>query len=267
MNTSRLQEICSEVKNISEETARFIKSQVGLVTSTDIEAKAKNSLVSYVDKQAESMLVAKLSTLIPNPGFITEEDTVVNSRAEYTWIIDPLDGTTNFLQGIPVFSVSVALARDGEIVVGCVVDIMQEQSYYAWKGGGAWVDGKPIHVSTTQLIEDSVLATGFPYYSPDRLHHLANLFHDVLLACRAIRRLGSAALDMTYVACGKFDGFYETDLNAWDVAAGTLLVREAGGVVTDFEGNGDFVAQRKIIASNGPLHEPITEILSRHQLV
>jgi len=267
MNTSRLQEICSEVKSISEETARFIKSQVGLVTSNDIEAKAKNSLVSYVDKQAESMLVEKLTPIVPNPGFITEEDTVANSRAEYTWIIDPLDGTTNFLQGIPVFSVSVALAHNGEVVVGCVIDIMQDDSYYAWKGGGAWLNGKQIYVSDISDIGDAVLATGFPYYSPDKLHHLAHLFHDVLLACRAIRRLGSAALDMTYVACGKFDAFYETDLNAWDVAAGTLLVREAGGLVTDFEGNGNFVSDRKIIVTNGKLHESVTAILSRHQLV
>ena len=267
MNDTKLRELCLQVREISEETAAFIRSKVGMVGTSEIEFKDRNSLVSYVDKTAEQMLVDRLSVLVENPGFITEEDTVDNNRAEYTWVIDPLDGTTNFLQGIPIFSVSVALSHNGEVILGCVVDVMQHQSFYAWKGGGTWVNGEPVRVSNVGKLSDAIIATGFPYYSPDRLHRLAILFHDILLASRGIRRLGSAALDMTYVACGRMDCFYETDLNAWDVAAGTILVREAGGTVTDFDGQGDFVATRKIIASNSLLHDAVTEILMRNQPV
>lgn len=264
MDHTALQALTVEVCNASRKAADFIRSQVGKVENSQIEAKEQNSLVSYVDKNAERILVEALTPLVPSPGFITEEDTVQNSSNEYTWIIDPLDGTTNFLQQIPIFSVSVALAHNGEIIIGCVIDIMQNNCYYAWQGGGAWLNGKRIHVSKRSEMSESIIATGFPYYKPDTLHLLADLFREVLAHARGIRRLGSAALDMTYVACGKMDAFYETQLNAWDIGAGTILVREAGGTVTDFEGNGDFVTKRQLIASNTLLHPKIKEILGRH---
>jgi len=207
------------------------------------------------------MLVEDLSPLLSDPGFLTEEDTVANKKNDYTWIIDPLDGTTNFLQQIPIFSVSVGLSYKGEIILGTVVDIMQNDCYYAWENGGAWKDGKEIRVSETLDLKKAIVATGFPYFEPDKLMRLAELFKDVLTASRGIRRLGSAALDLTYVACGKMDVFYETSLNPWDIAAGTILVREAGGKVTDFQGVGDFVTKRQLIASNLHLHESISDVL------
>jgi myo-inositol-1(or 4)-monophosphatase len=264
MNSLSLPEITKLVCAASNKAADFIRSNVGEVSKDQIESKEQNSLVSYVDKTAEKILVEALTPIFPSPGFITEEDTVDNSRNEYTWIIDPLDGTTNFLQQIPIFSVSVGLAYQGEIIVGCVIDVMQDDCYYAWKGGGAWVNDKPIHVSGRSEMTEAIIATGFPYYEPDKLDKLTDLFREVLAKVRGIRRLGSAALDLTYVACGKMDAFYETQLNPWDIAAGTILVREAGGKVTDFSGNGDFVAKKQIIGSNGLLHQDVTDILARH---
>jgi myo-inositol-1(or 4)-monophosphatase len=264
MNAQTLAQITKQVCAASQKAATFIRSQVGEVSGDQIESKERNSLVSYVDKTAEKILVEALTPVLPSPGFQTEEDTVENSRNEFTWIIDPLDGTTNFLQQIPIFSVSVGLAHHGEIVVGCVIDVMQNDCYYAWREGGSWVNGKRIYVSKKDVMSEVIIATGFPYYEPDKLNKLTDLFREVLASVRGIRRLGSAALDLTYVACGKMDAFYETELNPWDIAAGTILVREAGGLVTDFSGNGDFVEKKQIIGSNGLLHQRVADILGRH---
>lgn len=255
MDSNALTALMPDVLQISRKAGDFIRTQVGLVQTSDIEEKDRNSLVSYVDKGAEKMLVEGLNRLLPQAGFVTEEDTIENLRAEHTWVIDPLDGTTNFLQQIPVFSVSVALAHHAEAVLGCVIDIMQGQAFYAWKGGGAWVDGKPIHTSSKTRIEESIIATGFPYYAPDNMARLTNIFMQFVSNARGVRRLGSAALDLAYTACGRFDGFYETTLKSWDIAAGVILVREAGGIVTDFDGGGDFIRKEQLVATNGHLHE------------
>ncbi|MDX1407079.1 MAG: inositol monophosphatase family protein [Saprospiraceae bacterium] len=262
-----MKEVCASVAHIAGEAAAFIRSQVGKVVAEQVESKEQNSLVSYVDKRAEEILVTALTPLVPSPGFVTEEDTVDNNHSEYTWIIDPLDGTTNFLQQIPIFSVSVALIHHGEAVLGCVVDIMQDETYTAWRDGGAWCNGQPIHVSKTPTISESIIATGFPYHKPGALVSLVDVFQGFLTQARGIRRLGSAALDLTYVACGKMDGFYETTLNAWDIAAGTILVREAGGVVSDFDGKGEFVSKQAIVASNALIHQEMLTILNEHAVV
>lgn len=262
MDQKQLAELTPDIVQAAEAAGDFIRSQVGRVHAHEIEAKERNSLVSYVDKKAEEMLVGLLSELVPSPGFLTEEDTIDNTRSEFTWIIDPLDGTTNFLQQIPIFSVSVALAHHDEVIAGCVVDIMQEDTYFAWRGGGAWCGGKRLAVSTKKDLGEAIIATGFPYYSPDNLHRLVMVLETMLTRTRGIRRLGSAALDMTYVASGKMDGFYEMTLNPWDIAAGTILVREAGGIVTDFNGGGEFAKQGQVVASNKVLHTELLEILN-----
>lgn len=267
MEPMQLQVLSEQVNQIATQAATFIRSQVGQVVGDQIEAKERNSLVSYVDKKAEEILVGALTPLVPAPGFITEEDTVDNQRSEYTWIIDPLDGTTNFLQQIPIFSVSVALAHHGEVILGCVVDIMQDKCYSAWRGGGAWCNGERISVSGTADLGNAIIATGFPYFEPDSLISLIEVLQSFLSQARGMRRLGSAALDLTYVACGKMDGFYETTLNPWDIAAGTILVREAGGIVSDFEGEGEFVKKKAIVAANTHLHGPMLEILNTHATV
>ena len=262
MTENQLKDLCAQTSHVARSAADFIRSQVGLVADKQIETKERNSLVSYVDKKAEELLVAGLSALVPEAGFVTEEDTIKNFRNAYTWIIDPLDGTTNFLREIPIFSVSVALVHHDQVIVGCVVDIMQDACYYAWKDGGAWCDGRPISVSQIPRLDGCIIATGFPYYQPDHLSDLVEVLQRFLSDARGIRRLGSAALDLTYVACGKMDGFYETTLNVWDIAAGTLLVREAGGMVSDFSGGGEFARQQQIVASNGKIHEDMLSILN-----
>jgi myo-inositol-1(or 4)-monophosphatase len=266
MDQVTLSALIEDVGQAASDAAAFIRSEVGKVSSGEIEIKERNSLVSYVDKKAEMILVEALKSLLPDPGFITEEDTVDNSKCDYTWVIDPLDGTTNFLQEIPIFSVSVGLAYHGEFVLGYIVDIMHDDHYYAWKDGGAWLNGKRIHVSSTTDLSEAIVGTGFPYHDPGKLNVLAEMFQEVLIAARGIRRLGSAALDLAYVASGKLDAFYETTLNAWDIAAGVIIVREAGGTVTDFNDEGDFVSRKQLIASNSSLHNDLGTIVRRHLL-
>jgi myo-inositol-1(or 4)-monophosphatase len=243
---------------VAKEAASFIQSQAGKVKSDEIETKSRNSLVSYVDKTAEEILVKGLRAILPEAGFITEEETVQQSNAEYTWIIDPLDGTTNFLQQIPMYAVSVGLRHQHEIILGIVINIELHEVFYAWKGGGAWCNGLPIHVSTITQLEDAVVATGFPYASRDILPQLTSVFHHFLQHARGIRRLGSAAIDMAYVACGRFDAYYETSLHSWDIAGGIIIVEEAGGKVTDFAGTRDMLENGSIIAAPPAIQDAIT---------
>ena len=244
---------------VTAAAAEFIRSQAGKVTADDIETKSRNSLVSYVDKEAEKILVAGLAELIPDCGFITEEDTIERKPSEYTWVIDPLDGTTNFLQQIPIYSVSVGLLHDDQLVLGIVADVVLNETYYAWRGGGAWCNGKPIHVSNRTDVNDAVVATGFPYASSDVLPQLTATFDYFLKNARGMRRLGSAAIDLAYVACGRFDAYYEMTLNAWDIAGGIIIVEEAGGVVTDFKGGKDMLQNGQLIAAPSVLQASLTQ--------
>ena len=256
-----LKSILDQALLVADEAAAFIHSQAGHVTADDVVTKSRNSLVSYVDQKAEEILVRGLGKIIPEAGFITEEGTVRQEKSSYTWIIDPLDGTTNFLQQIPVYSVSVALLHDNEIVLGIVADVEQKENYYAWKGGGAWCNGRRIFVSKRTNIQDAVVATGFPYAARDVLPQLTAIFDFFLKNARGIRRLGSAAIDLAYVACGRFDVYYETTLNAWDIAAGIILVEEAGGVVTDFEGKNGMLDSGRVIAAPLHIHDTVTGLI------
>ena len=244
-----------------EEAAAFIRSQAGKVSEQEVETKEHNSLVSYVDKTAEEILVTGLRAILPGAGFITEEKTTQQEESNYTWIIDPLDGTTNFLQNIPMYCVSVGLTHNGELVVGIVSDVVHRETYYAWKGGGAWCNGVPISVSDRALVADAVVATGFPYAAKNISPQLVDVFEYFLKNARGIRRLGSAALDLAYVACGRFDVYYETSLNAWDIAGGILLVKEAGGSVSDFSGSNSMLDSGQVISSNSKIFQETSSII------
>lgn len=250
-----LKSILDQALVVAREASDFIHSQAGKVTDGDIITKSRNSLVSYVDQTAEEMLVRGLSQILPEAGFITEEGTVNQKTSEYTWIIDPLDGTTNFLQQIPVYSVSIGLTYRNQLVLGIVSDVEQHEMFYAWKGGGAWCNGHPIRVSERTQISDAVVATGFPYAASDVIPQLTKIFEYFLKNGKGIRRLGSAAIDLAYVACGRFDIYYETTLNPWDIAAGILLVEEAGGKVSDFEGRYGMLENGQVLAGPQALHE------------
>jgi myo-inositol-1(or 4)-monophosphatase len=249
------------VRAAVEKAADFIRLKAGTLHEEDIEIKSRNSLVSFVDKSAEQILVEGLRQLIPEAGFITEVETVSQQQSAFTWIIDPLDGTTNFLQNIPFYSVSVGLQHDDELVLGIVYDVEHREEYYAWKGGGAWCNGERIQVSSRKEIGDAVVATGFPYAAKDVLPQLTAVFDYFLKNGRGIRRLGSAALDLAYVACGRFDIYYETSLHAWDIAGGILLVKEAGGIVTDFHGGSAMLKSGNLISSNAAVHEAAAEAI------
>lgn len=219
------EKICSEASLIALKAGEFIQQELGRVQGQSIEDKSLNQLVSYVDRTAEEMLVEGLQKVLPEATFLTEENTIENKEGEWQWIIDPLDGTTNFLHEVPVFSVSVALKHQKEIVVGIVYEVNRKECFYAWKGGGAWLNNKRIRVSKAPELSKSLIATGFPVTDFERLPQYLNTLGLFMQHTRGVRRLGSAATDLAYVACGRFDAFFEYNLNPWDVAAGVLLVQ------------------------------------------
>ncbi|HKK76980.1 MAG TPA: inositol monophosphatase family protein [Saprospiraceae bacterium] len=255
----QLDQICQQCLPIVNKVGAFIRQELGSVGDQAIEIKSRNSLVSYVDKTAESMLVEALGALLPEATFLTEEDTVQNQESRLRWIIDPLDGTTNFLYGIPVFAISVGLEKDGELVMGIVQEVVRQENFYAWKNGGAYCNGKPIRVSQRATLADGLLATGFPYYDFERTEDYLKVLGYFMKETRGLRRLGAAAVDLAFVACGRFDAFFEYALSPWDVAAGIVLVREAGGKVSGFSPKVDFTSGIEIIASNGHIHEAMQE--------
>jgi myo-inositol-1(or 4)-monophosphatase len=222
-----------------------------------IEVKGVHDLVSYVDKAAEIRIVEALQNLIPDVGFIAEEGTNDKRGERFNWVIDPLDGTTNYIHGLPIYSVSIALLDNNELVSGVVYEVGHDECFYAWKGGGAFLNGKSIRVSTRSEIGNALLATGFPYSDFSRLDAYVEMFKWAMTSARGVRRLGSAAADLAYVACGRFDAFWEYDLKPWDVAAGALLVTEAGGKVTDYKGGSDYLFGKEIVATNGIIELPL----------
>ncbi|MBO73498.1 MAG: inositol monophosphatase [Flavobacteriales bacterium] len=245
-----LKQLTEKVISISKEVGMFIKHECSKIISNDVEIKSKNSLVTYVDKTAEKNLVDFLFKLIPESGFIAEEGTSNKKGEIYNWIIDPLDGTTNFIHGIPMYCVSIALLKNNELILGVIYEPNRDEVFYAWKNGGAYLNGKSISVSSTKNISNSLFATGFPYFDYEKIVAYLDVLKWLMTNSRGIRRMGSAAIDLAYVACGRFDAFYEYSLNSWDVAAGALIVQEAGGDVTDFNGNKNYLFGGEILASN-----------------
>ncbi|MCO6477556.1 MAG: inositol monophosphatase [Phaeodactylibacter sp.] len=258
-----LEKICNQTIPIVERSGRFIRQELGRVAGGDIEEKGLNSLVSYVDKTAEEQLVEGLGKLLPGSVFLTEEDTIDNQSGDLQWIIDPLDGTTNFLFQLPVFSISIALQQEGRTVLGVVYEINRQECFYAWKGGGARLNGNPIGVSERAPLEKALLATGFPYHDYSKMKEYFQVFEHFMRHSRGIRRFGSAAVDLAYVACGRFDGFFEYGLNAWDVAGGAFIIQEAGGVVTDFTGGDNYLHGGEIIAANPAVGKEMLEVIRK----
>lgn len=252
--------LTDRVISLCDEVAVFMRRERERFSDRDVESKGLNNLVSYVDKGAEERLVTGLAKLLPGSGFIAEEGTGALSASE-NWIIDPLDGTTNFVHGIPCYCISVGLQRDGEMHLGVVLEVNREEAFTAWKGGGARLNGSPIRVSQRRTLRESLLATGFPYDDFAREAQYMDLLRELMHRTRGIRRLGSAAADLAYVACGRFEAFYEYGLNPWDVAAGALIVREAGGRVTDFNGEDNWFTGEEIVAGNGAIHQELLELI------
>ncbi len=252
--------LCHEVIALSKEVGQFMKEENKKIRTGDVESKEHfNSLVTYVDKTVEEKVIAKLSTLIDDAGFIAEEGTSSKIGERYNWIIDPLDGTTNFIHGLPIYCVSIALQEDDEIVLGVIFEPNMNECFYAWKGSKAYLNGEEISVSSAKRMEDSLLATGFPYWDFNRMDAYLRILKDFTARTRGIRRIGSAAVDLAYVACGRFEAFYEYSLKPWDIAAGAFIIEQAGGVVTDFQGNRDLVSGKEILAANPHIHPELQQ--------
>ncbi len=256
--------LTEQVTILTSNVVLYISDQAKQFTSDKIEHKGLNDLVSYVDQTAERMIVKGLQAILPEAGFITEEQTIATEDKPYKWIIDPLDGTTNFIHGLPCYAISIALIYQNELVIGVVHEINRDECFYAWKDGGAYLNGKPISVSAKASLQESLVATGFPYTMFAELDAYMELLKVLMRNSHGVRRLGSAAVDLVYVACGRFESFFEYNLNAWDVAGGCLIVQEAGGKVTDFVGGDDFVFGRRLIASNGHTHKELQEIIQAY---
>ncbi len=246
---------------LAESTALFLEEQNLQFSRESVVYKGLNNLVSFVDQEAERILVEGCREILPEAGFLTEEGTVAASekaKEGLVWIIDPLDGTTNFVHKVPMFSVSVGLVLDGTPIMGVIVHVPNRQVFYAWQGGGAWCNGNPIHVNPVNTLAESLLATGFPYFEFDKIDAYLEVIHHLMRNSHGLRRMGSAAIDMAYVACGIFEGFFEYNLSPWDVAAGICLVREAGGTVTDFAGEDNALFGKQMLAA-GPVHAELLE--------
>jgi myo-inositol-1(or 4)-monophosphatase len=234
-------------------------------------SKAQNDFVTAVDHDAEAAIVSVIRSRHPDHGILAEESAASDPGGPIRWIIDPLDGTTNFIHGFPVFSVSVAAAasrsgrpRGEDVLTGAVYDPVRNEMFTATKGGGAFRDGVAIHVSRSEVLESSLLATGFPFRAQHLIDTYLKIFKEVHTRTQGIRRPGSAALDLSYTACGRVDGFFELYLSAWDIAAGSLLIREAGGAVYDFESGDEYLASGNVVAGPEPVARQILEIITRH---
>ena len=255
-----LPELTEQVRVIAKEAAIFLKSECRSFDINKIEHKSPIDLVSYVDKETEQMLVSGLGKLLPEAGFITEEGTVAQASKGLKWVIDPLDGTTNFLHKLPPFCISIALLLEEEILLGVVHEVMLDESFYAWKNGGAWCNGDKIFVSPITKIEESLIATGFPYSMKGNHNKYFEMIKHFVGLSHGVRRLGAAAVDLAYVACGRFNAYFEFNLKIWDIAAGILIVKEAGGVVSDYSGGNEYLQGKELVAS-GNIHEAMLKVI------
>jgi len=265
MKDFELRILTKEVTELARSIGMTIKDEIKKVSDKDIQEKGKSNFVTYVDKVAEETIVQKLRSLFPEAGYLTEENTA-NEEKEYMWIIDPLDGTTNFIHSVPLYSISIALRHKNETISGVVYEPNLDECFYSWKGGGAFMNDKEIKVSDSKTLSDSLIATGFPYYKDRKLSNYMDVLQQFLEKSHGIRRLGSAAVDLAYVACGRYEAFYEYGLKPWDVAAGAFIVRQAGGNVTDFKGEANYKDGSSIVASNAKIHSTMLDILNKNMM-
>jgi myo-inositol-1(or 4)-monophosphatase len=243
---------------IARDSGRLLRDRFG--TRLEVTHKGVIDLVTDVDLASEQLIREAIATHYPRHQILAEEGGLAESSSDYRWIVDPLDGTTNYAHGFPIFAVSIALEYCGEIILGVVYDPARDELFAAERGAGAALNNRPIRVSATTDLSKSLLSTGFPY--DIRTSKLTNLDHwsNFALAAQALRRTGAAAIDLCYVACGRFDGFWELTLSAWDMAAGSLIVTEAGGRLTDMTGSPFSVYKPDVIASNGHIHDQMLEV-------
>jgi len=264
MNELKSEEITLAVCELARDTGKFLTSEISRLRKDDIKTKGIHDFVTYVDKTAESKIIDGLSKILPEAGFIAEESPEMKPKEKYNWVIDPLDGTTNYIHGIPLYSISIGLLREQSVISGVVYEINLDECFSAWENGPALLNGNTIGVSNQSEINQGLFATGFPYYDYSKLDAYLKFFKYLIKNSHGIRRLGSAAADLAYVACGRFEGFYEYSLHPWDVAAGSLIVKRAGGKVTDFSGNDNYLFGKEIVATNSQIYHNFMKALNNY---
>jgi myo-inositol-1(or 4)-monophosphatase len=259
--------------NIAVKAARAAGSVINRA-ALDLEvlkvgSKGPNDFVSEVDRNAEAVIIETLLEAYPGHGILAEESGREHGakNSEFVWIIDPLDGTTNFLHGFPVYAVSIALAHRGQVQQAVVYDPTRNDLFFASKGRGAFLNDRRLRVSKRTRLSDSLIGTGFPFRKGDNFKRYVKMFETVMQSCAGLRRPGAAALDLCYVAAGYYDGFFETGLNPWDVAAGSLIITEAGGLIGNFTGDSDYLYQREVVAGNPKVYGQLVQILAPYTRV
>ncbi len=257
-------ELLKTAKEAALSAAEVLLDNFGKIRTSDIVEKRQNDFLTYVDEQSENRILTVIKQKYPTHTILAEESGSDSVQSDYQWIIDPLDGTKNYISGVPVFSISIALKIKNDIVLGVVYDPLRRELFHAKKNQGAYLNDRQIHVSPQSHMEKCLLATGFPFKYKNYLKYYIPCFEEVFKNISGIRRMGSAAIDLAYVASGKFEGFWEIALSPWDIAAGIILIKEAGGTVSDFWGKENYIANEYFLATNGHIHKEMLTILQKH---
>jgi len=253
--------VINTAKEAAYEAGKILKNNFGKLPEEAIRRKSVNDFLSFVDEESEKKILKIIQGAYPGHSFLAEESGSGGAKDSPLWIIDPLDGTTNYIHRIPVFAVSIGLQQENELVLGIVYNPVTDEMFWAEKGRGAFLNDQPIQVSETKEMQNSLLATGFPFKTKQVLPEYLTAFESIFRDCRGIRRMGAAAIDLAFVAAGRLDGFWEIGLSPWDVAAGALIIKEAGGAVTDFWNNEYYLHNNYIVSSNGKIHNSLLQNL------
>lgn len=243
---------------------RYLLDEKGKLTQEKISEKATNDFVTKVDLQSEKIITDILLGYFPDHSILSEESGFTHKDSPFMWIVDPLDGTKNYIHDIPVFGISIALMQEGEVILGVINNPSVNELFWAEAGKGAFLNGERIKVSSHEHIKNGLLATGFPHRKKEFIYRYTRLFYSILTDASDLRRMGAASIDLAYVACGRFDGFFELGLNIWDLAAGDIIIREAGGKISDFWGENKHLNTGFILAGNKSVHSELMKVASTY---
>jgi len=253
-----LNKICKQVVALSRETGLYLYRESKNLDQSKVQIKGQNNFVTYVDKESEKKLIKGLTRILPQAGFLTEEGLIERNDAPYCWVIDPLDGTTNYIHHLSPYAISIGLMKRNEILLGVIHEVTLNETFYACQGGNAWFNGQLIGVSTTSHIQNGIIGYGIPYKIEPSYEYLRSRISSFYGVC-TLRHLGSAAAQLCYVAAGRLDAYFHDNLFPWDVVAGAIIVKEAGGMITDLSGGYHYVFGKEIVASNGFIHMELLE--------
>lgn len=263
MHENPMREFLTTAVTAARLAGDIILKNLGNLSAADVQQKQAFDFVTKVDRWSEAVIIKTIRQKFPYHSFLAEETLKQAEAGAYRWVIDPLDGTTNYIHAFPVFAVSISLEFQGKTIIGVVFDPVRDELFHAVRGGRAFLNNREIRVSKTTTLAHSLIATGFPFRARDMLDLYLSAFKNIFLEVSGIRRAGSAAIDLAYVAAGRFDGFFELNLSPWDMAAGSLLITEAGGMVTDFGGGKDFLTTGNIVAGNAVIQRGILELIRK----